>query len=42
MYKNIKTLVQMDGERSDEFVVKVRVHQASVLSLLLFAVVMDE
>jgi len=42
MYKNIKTSVQMDEERSDEFVVKVGVHQGSVLSPLLFAVVMDE
>jgi len=32
----------MDGERSDEFVVKVGVHQNSVLSPLLFAVVMDK
>jgi len=42
IYKNIKTSVQTDGERSDEFVVKVGVHQGSVLSSLLFAVVMDE
>jgi len=26
MYKNIKTSVRMDGERSDEFAVKVGVH----------------
>jgi len=32
----------MDGVRLDEFVVKVGVHQGSVLSCLLFAVVMDE
>jgi len=42
MYKNIKTSVRMDGERPDKFVVKVGVHQGSVLSSLLFAVVMDE
>jgi len=32
----------MDRERSDEFVVKVGAHQGLVLSLLLFAVMMDE
>jgi len=42
MYKNIETSTRMDGERSNEFVVKVGVHQGSVLSPLLFAVVMDE
>jgi len=34
--------VPMDGDRSDEFVVKGDVHQGSILSLLLFAVVIDE
>ena len=42
MYENITTLVQIDGERSKEFEVKVRVYQGSVLSPLLFAIVMDE
>jgi len=41
MYKNSKTSMRLDGERSDKFVVKVGVHQGSVLSLLLFAVMMD-
>ena len=42
MYKNITTSVRFDGERSEEFEVKVGVHQGSVLSLILFAIVMDK
>jgi len=42
MYKNIKSSVRMDEERSNKFVVKVGVHQGSVLIPRLFAVVMDE
>jgi len=42
MYKNINTSVRMDGESSDKFVVKVGVHHGSVLSPILFAVVIDE
>ena len=45
MYKNITTLVQPNGERQEDFEVKVEVHQGSqglVLSHLLFSIVMDE
>ena len=42
MYDNIKTSVNMDCMRSESFEVKVGVHQKSILSLLLFAIVMDE
>jgi hypothetical protein len=42
MYKAVKTAVKMEGARSDWFQVKVGVHQGSVLSPLLFVVVMDE
>ena len=42
MYDNIKTSVNMDYMRSDSFEVKVGVHQGSILSPLLFAIVMDE
>ena len=38
----IKTSVQIDGERSEEFEVIVRVQQGSVLSLVLFVIDMDE
>ena len=42
MYKNITTLMRIDGERSEEFEINVEVHYGSVLSLVLFAIVMDE
>ena len=42
MYKNITTSGRLDGEESEEFIMKVRVHQGLVLSPLLFAIVMDE
>ena len=38
----IKTSVQIDGERSEEFEVIVGVLQGSVLSLVLFVIYMDE
>ena len=42
MYTNIKTSVKVEYTRSKSFDVKVRVHQGSILSPLLFALVMDE
>ena len=42
MYKNITTLMRIDGERLEEFEINVKVHYGSVLSLVLFAIVMDE
>ena len=42
MHDNIKTSVNMDCMRSDSFEVKVGVHQGSILSPFLFAIVMDE
>ena len=42
MYKNVKTSVKIDGKQSEKFEVKVGVHQGSVLSPLLFVVVMDK
>ena len=39
---NIITYLRIDGKRSEEFERKVGVHQGSVLSPLLFAIVMDE
>ena len=42
MYDNIKTSVNIDCMRSDFFEVKVGIHQGSILSPLLFAIVMDE
>ena len=39
IFKNIKTSIKIDGKRSKEF--EVKVNQDSVLSPLLFAVVMD-
>ena len=41
MYKEVQTLVKLEGEMSEWFEIKVRVHQGSVLSPLLFAIVMD-
>ena len=42
MYTNIETSVKVEYSRSESFNVKVGVHQGSILSLLLFALVMDE
>ena len=42
MYTNIETSVKVKYTRSDLFDVKVGVHQGSILSPLLFALVMDE
>jgi len=41
MYQGARTAVRVENERSEWFEVKVGVHQGSVLSPLLFAVVMD-
>ena len=42
MYTNIETSVKVEYTRSESFDVKVGVHQGSILSSLLFALVMDE
>ena len=42
IYNKITTSMRIDGERSEEFEVKVGVHRSSVLSLLLLAMEMDE
>ena len=42
MYTTIETSVKVEYTRSELFDVKVRVHQGSILSPLLFALVMDE
>ena len=41
LYKGCKTAASVDGELSSSFSVKVFVHQGSVLSPLLFIMVMD-
>ena len=42
MHANIETSVKVEYSGSGPFDVKVEVHQGSILSLLLFALVMDE
>ena len=41
LYEGAKTRVRVDSELSEEFEVKVELHQRSVLSPFLFAVVVD-
>ena len=41
LYEGAKTIVRVDSELSGEFLVKVRMHQGSVLSPFLLAVVVD-
>ena len=41
LYEGAKTRVRVDSELSEEFEVKVGMHQGSVLSPFLFAVVID-
>ena len=41
MYKNTKSLVSVNGVLGDEFDVKVGVHQGSVLSPILFVIVLE-
>ena len=41
LYEGAKTRVRVDSELSEEFVVKMAMHQGSVLSHFLFAVVID-
>ena len=42
MYTNIETSVKVEYTRLESFDIKVGVHQGSILSPLLFALVMDE
>ena len=41
MYENVKSRVHLNGQFSDEFNIKVGVHQGALLSPLLFIIVMD-
>ena len=41
MYKVVFSHVKVEGEDSMEFAVRVGIHQGSVFSLFIFAVVMD-
>ena len=41
MYKEVLSRVNVEGEDSKEFAVRVGIHQWSVLLLFIFAVVMD-
>ena len=41
MYKEVLSHVKVEGEDSKEFAVRVGIHQRSVLSPFIFAVVMD-
>ena len=39
MYKEVLSQVKVEGEASKEFAVRVGIHQRSILSLFIFAVV---
>ena len=41
MYQEVLSQVKVEGEDSKEFAVRVSIHQWSILSSLIFAVVMD-
>ena len=41
MYQEVLSLVKVEGEDSKEFAVRVGIHQGSILSPLIFAMVMD-
>ena len=41
MYQEVLSQVKVEGENSKEFAMRVGIHQGSILSLLIFAVVMD-
>ena len=41
LYRALKTKVRVGSELSEEYMMRVGVHQGSVLSLLLFAIMMD-
>ena len=41
MYKEVLSQVKVEGEDSKEFALRVGIHQGSVLSPFIFAVVMD-
>ena len=41
MYQEVLSQVKVEGEDSKEFAVRVGIHQGSILSSLIFAVVMD-
>ena len=41
MYEEVLSQVKVEGEDSKEFAVRVGIYQGSILSLLIFAVVMD-
>ena len=41
MYRNTRSRVRVDGAFSDDFLVQLGLHQASVLSALLFIIVLD-
>ena len=41
MYQEVLSQVKVESEDSKEFAVRVGIHQGSILSLVIFAVVMD-
>ena len=41
IYKKVRSLVRVNGKLGEEFEVKVGVHQGSVLSPILFAIVLE-